>query len=78
MFVNDKAPRALNEAGELQGPDDWELLETTVGAGATIGSGAVILGGIEIGRDAMIGAGAVVSADVPDGAVVRGEPARVR
>lgn len=78
IFVNDKAPRALNADGTLQGPDDWEMLETTVRGGATIGSGAIILGGVEIGEDAVIGAGAVVSSDVGAGAVVRGEPARDR
>ena len=78
MFVNDKTPRATNPDGSLQGADDWELLPVTVESGAAIGSGAVILGGIRIGRGATIGAGAIVSADVPDGITVRGEPARVR
>lgn len=78
MFVNDKSPRAVNAAGALQGPEDWELLEVAVESGATIGSGALILGGLTIGRDSMIGAGAVVSRDVAAGAVVRGEPARTR
>ena len=62
----------------MQGPDDWELLEIRVEDGATIGSGAVILGGVTIGSGATVGAGAVVSGDVPNDAVVRGEPARVR
>jgi UDP-2-acetamido-3-amino-2,3-dideoxy-glucuronate N-acetyltransferase len=50
---------------------------TVVRHGASIGSGAVIMCGIEIGARAMIGAGAVVTRDVPPGAVVAGNPARV-
>lgn len=76
MFVNDSHPRATNKAGELQGPDDWELRETRVEDGASIGSGAVILGGITVGADALVGAGAVVTRDVEPGAVVAGNPAR--
>lgn len=78
MFINDKVPRAATDEGELRGADGWQLLETTVRPGATIGSGALILGGVEIGGGAMIGAGAIVSRDVPAGAVVRGQPARLR
>lgn len=76
MFVNDKRPRATTGAGELQGEDDWELLETVVGRGASIGSGATILGGIRIGAGALVGAGAVVTRDVAPGATVAGNPAR--
>lgn len=76
MFVNDSHPRATNESGDLQGPDDWELLETRVQDGASIGSGAVVLGGVTVGADALIGAGAVVTRDVAPGAVVAGNPAR--
>ena len=41
-----------------------------------IGAGAIILGGVTIGRGAVVGAGAVVTKDVPDGATVVGVPAR--
>ncbi len=77
IFVNDKRPRATNPDGSLQGPGDWELLEIVVENEATIGSGAVILGGITIGRGAMVAAGAVVSADVAPDATAIGIPARV-
>ncbi len=46
-------------------------------AGAKIGAGAVLLPGVTVGRNTLVGAGAVVVHDVPDGAVVVGNPARV-
>src|SRR5947207_10747146 len=67
MFMNDKYPRAT-VAGRLQDETDWELLSTAVERGATLGSGAVIAGGIRIGQDALVGSGAVVTHDVDPGA----------
>ncbi len=78
MFVNDNRPRATAEGGELQTEDDWELLRTVVERRASIGSGAVILGGVRIGEGALVGAGAVVTRDVAPGEVVTGVPARPR
>jgi UDP-2-acetamido-3-amino-2,3-dideoxy-glucuronate N-acetyltransferase len=77
MFVNDKYPRATTADGALQGGDDWALLETVVERRASIGSGAVLLGGVRIGAGAIVGAGAVVTKDVEPAAVVAGIPARV-
>jgi acetyltransferase-like isoleucine patch superfamily enzyme len=77
VFVNDKYPRATTESGELQGADDWQLLETVVEHGASLGSGAVVLGGVRVGTRAIVGAGAVVTRDVPTDAVVVGVPAGV-
>ena len=76
MFINDKRPRATTESGELQTEEDWELLPTVVERRATLGSGAVILGGIRIGAGATVGAGAVVTRDVAPGETVAGTPAR--
>jgi len=75
-FVNDRRPRATAGDGSLQTEADWELLRTVVERGASIGSGATILGGVHIGREATVGAGAVVTRDVAPGATVVGNPAR--
>src|SRR5262245_32385783 len=76
MFVNDKRPRATKQDGDLQGPGDWDMSETRIEDDASIGSGAVILGGLTIGSGALVGAGAVVTRDVAPHAVVAGNPAR--
>jgi|SRR5579862_886387 len=76
MFTNDRIPRAVNPDGSLKTASDWTCIPTRVGEGAAIGSNAVILPGVTIGRQALIGAGAVVTRDVPDEAVVAGNPAR--
>jgi acetyltransferase-like isoleucine patch superfamily enzyme len=75
-FVNDKLPRATNGSGALQTESDWEMLVTVVETGASIGSGATLLGGVRVGRDAVVGAGAVVTKDVAPEATVVGNPAR--
>jgi UDP-2-acetamido-3-amino-2,3-dideoxy-glucuronate N-acetyltransferase len=74
-FINDRHPRAANDDGALQTAADWELIETVVEDGASIGSGATILCGVRIGARAEIGAGAVVTKDVTPGATVVGNPA---
>jgi acetyltransferase-like isoleucine patch superfamily enzyme len=76
-FINDKFPRATNADGSLQTDADWTLQRTRVGDRASIGTGAVILGGISIGEGAVVGAGAVVTKDVAPHTVVAGNPARV-
>ena len=77
MFINDKSPRATGAGGELATEEDWELRRTVVADGASIGSGATILGGLRIGARALVGAGAVVTRDVPDDATVAGNPAKL-
>jgi len=76
-FINDRYPRSTNGAGELQTEADWQCIKTLVKQGASIGSGATLLCGITVGEKAMVGAGSVVTKDVPPGAVVAGNPARV-
>jgi len=77
MFVNDKRPRATTDGGALQGSADWKRLPIVVESRASIGSGAVVLGGVTIGSGALVGAGAVVTKDVAPGEVVAGVPARL-
>jgi len=74
-FTNDRYPRATTESGALQSDADWTCQNTLVKRGASIGSGATLLGGITIGENALIGAGSVVTRDVPPNAVVAGNPA---
>lgn len=75
-FINDDFPRATTETGGLQTEADWACQKTTVKRGASIGSGATILGGVTIGEKALIGAGSVVTRDVASGTIVAGNPAR--
>jgi acetyltransferase-like isoleucine patch superfamily enzyme len=76
LFINDKRPRATTANGELQSGADWEMLHTVVERRVSLGSGAVVLGGVRIGEGALIGAGAVVTRDVAPGETVVGSPAR--
>ena len=76
-FTNDKYPRATNRDGSLQNEKDWNVIETFVKQGASIGSSATILCGVTIGEHAVVGAGAVVTKDVPAHATVAGVPAKV-
>lgn len=76
-FINDMFPRAVNADGSLQTEADWQMVHTVVEDRASIGTGATILGGVRIGKNAIIGAGAVVTKDVPENAVVAGNPAKI-
>ena len=76
-FINDKFPRASNEDGSMQTEADWVCVETIVEEGASIGSGSTILCGITIGKKCVVGAGSVVTKNVPEKAIVAGNPARI-
>lgn len=66
-FVNDKYPRSKTY------PDTFS--STIIRKGASIGAGAIILGGVEIGENALIGAGSVVTKNVTPNTIWFGNPA---
>lgn len=68
-FSNDKYPRSKHY------PDEFS--RTLIKQSASIGANATILPGITIGTGAMVGAGSVVTKDVPDYALVIGNPAKI-
>jgi UDP-2-acetamido-3-amino-2,3-dideoxy-glucuronate N-acetyltransferase len=76
-FINDKYPRSANAEGSLQTEADWKVVKTRVKKGASIGTSVTILCGVTIGENAIVGAGSVVTKDVPENAVVAGNPARL-
>lgn len=67
MFINDTHPPQTDR-------DKWK--STIIENGASIGSNATIMP-VRIGENAIVGAGAVVTKDVPDNAIVAGNPARI-
>ena len=69
IFTNDFRPRAVNP--------DWKVTPTLIKKGASIGAGATLICGIEIGQYAMIGSGAVVNKNIPAHALVVGNPAKL-
>jgi acetyltransferase-like isoleucine patch superfamily enzyme len=77
VFINDRRPRATNADGSTQSEEDWLLEGTLIRRRASIGSGAIIMCGLEVGEGAMIGAGALVTRNVPPNCVVAGSPARI-
>lgn len=72
VFTNDLWPRAHRKKSRA------ELAATRVRVGATIGANATIVCGVTVGAHAFVAAGAVVVRDVPDHALVAGNPARQR
>ena len=76
ILTNDRFPRATTASGELARADDWTVSPIRLRSGASIGAGAVVIAGNDVGRFATVGAGAVVTHDVPDHALVAGNPAR--
>ncbi len=65
-FTNDKVPRAFSS--------DWDVTQTRVAKGASIGANATIVCGVVLGTYSMIAAGAVVTKDVPAHGLVMGNP----
>lgn len=68
VFTNDRYPRAFST--------DWEVVETVVRVGASIGANATLVCGIEVGEYAVVAAGSVVPKSVRPHQIVMGSPAR--
>ena len=75
-FINDRYPHSTTEDVQIQTDADWCLVCTHVKRRASIGTSSTILCGVTIGENAIVGAGSVVTHDVPDNAIVAGNPAR--
>src|SRR5262249_33254427 len=76
ILTNDRFPRAITATGELARADDWTVSPIVLRHGCSIGAGAVVVAGVEVGRFATGGAGAGVTRDVTAYARVVGTPAR--
>ncbi len=76
ILTNDRFPRAVTPDSTLKSAEDWKPVGVTIHEGASIGARAVCVAPVSIGHWAMVAAGAVVTRDVPDFALVAGNPAR--
>lgn len=76
ILTNDRFPRAVTTTGDLARDDDWEVVPIVLHEGCSIGAGAVVIAGVDVGRFATVGAGAVVTRYVNEHALVVGNPAR--
>jgi acetyltransferase-like isoleucine patch superfamily enzyme len=76
VLTNDRVPRAVDPDGEPLLAAEWAAAPVTIGDGAAVGAGAVIVAGVAVGAWALIGASAVVTADVAPHALMVGNPAR--
>ena len=76
ILTNDRHPRSVGSDGDLLDTDGWVVTPTHLEHGSSIGAGAIVVAGADVGRFAMVGAGAVVTRPVPAHALVVGNPAR--
>lgn len=76
ILTNDRYPRAITSSGDLARASDWTVSPIALRRGCSIGAGAVVVAGIDVGSFAIVGAGAVVTRPVADHALVVGNPAR--
>ena len=76
VLTNDRIPRAINPDKSLKSTLDWESVGVVLEEGASVGANSTCVAPLKIGKWAMIGAGSVVIRDVPNYALVVGNPAR--
>ncbi len=76
ILTNDRYPRSITATGEIARADDWAIAPIILRRGSSVGAGAVVVAGNDVGEFATIGAGAVVTRPVVGHALVVGNPAR--
>lgn len=76
VLTNDRFPRAINEDGTSKSASDWEPVGVKVMKGASIGARSVCIAPVTIGEWSLVGSGSTVVRDVPNYALVVGNPAR--
>jgi len=76
ILTNDQYPRSINTDGSIKSAKEWKKVGVEVNEGASIGAGAICVAPVKIGKWALIGAGSVIISDVPDFALVVGNPGR--
>lgn len=77
-ITNDKIPRSVTSDGKLKRASDWKAEGVLIKEGASIGAGSILLPGISVGKYAMVGSGSVVTKNIPDYALVYGNPAYIK
>lgn len=76
IFTNDQYPRAVNTDVTIKNAAEWEKVGVEVSEGASIGAGAICVAPVKIGKWALVGSGSVIINDVPNFALVVGNPGR--
>ena len=76
ILTNDRNPRAVLPSGDVATASDWTVSPIVLRSGSSIGAGAIVIAGLEVGRHALVGAGTVVTKDVVPFELVAGNPAR--
>jgi acetyltransferase-like isoleucine patch superfamily enzyme len=76
ILTNDRHPRATTPTGRLASDEDWSVVPVVLAEGCSLGAGVIVVAGCRVGRRAMVGAGTIVTYDVPDHALVVGNPGR--
>lgn len=76
VLTNDEYPRAINPDGTIKSGADWNAVGVNIEDGASIGANSTCVAPLHIGKWSLIGSGSVVTKDVPDFALVAGNPAR--
>lgn len=77
-FTNDKIPRAISPDGNLKSESEWNITQSIVRCGASLGANSTIVCGVEIGQWCLVGAGSVVTNSIPPYAIAYGNPARIK